>query len=503
MIGWMIIILVSGFDCARKKESEKILAAVGNQTLTVEEFKLRTELTLRPRYPALSDEDEKQLYLNNLIAEKLMAREGYQGEQEKRLIDNPVFQAQIRGIQEQSMRENLFMDLALKPVHVDSTEIQKVFALSGREYKVSFFSIHNDSLAGFVRSEIRKDPKQFENLFYENSPSEKIAQKTIKFRDPDPVVVHDSLFSKSLDVGQVIGPLQIEDNYYLLIKVDDWTYYPAVSEQDFNNRWAEVEKKLEEKKSIHTWRKYIAKVMKGKSVEFEEKTFLQMARIFFNIYGTRDKVIKNNLLKDFISTQGSEIRFDNQNVQSLMLDQPFFTLDGEVWTVRDFREAYMSHPLVFKNDFSNFKSFQREFHAALLDLIRDHYLTKEAYKRKLDQSPDVQRTTAMWKDAYVAAYHRDRYLSDIAKRADFDPDMMKGRINYLSLYVDSLQDKYQDKIKIDFNALRSIKLSDIDLYAIKPDMPYQAAAPGFPEYTQESKLDYARPIEKKAGDKRD
>jgi hypothetical protein len=495
IVAWNMIILIGfGIDCTRKtiQENETILAKIGDQTITVEEFQMRTEMTIRPKYPALNDESIKRICLNNLIAEKLMA---IQGQKEKKLIENPFFKAQIKGIQEQSMREQLYSDVALKRARVRPHEIKRIFPLAGREYKVSFYSIYSDTLAKKFGDELKKGPQQFERLFYDMASKEKIPQKTVNFKDPDPVVVHDSLFSEPLDVGKVIGPLKIEENNYLLMKVEDWNYQLAISETDVQIRYHEVEKKLKEKTAYHKWRNYVTRVMRGKKIKFEKETFIQLAKIFFDIYGIQEKAVRNQTLRDYLNSHTEEIRFNNQIFKDLMLDQPFFNINGEVWTVRDFREAFMSHPLVFKYKFDNLRSFQQEFRMAIINLIRDHYLTKEAYKKKLDRNPIVKRTRTMWEDSYVATYHRDRYLNTILKREDFNPKLMKGKNNYLSLYVDSLQQKYSERIKINIEALDNIQLTHIDLFVLKPNVPYPVAVPSFPEYLQDGKLDYGNPMQ--------
>lgn len=491
MITWGIIVLTGfGIDCAEKRKDKGIvLAKIDNRTITVEDFKMRTEMTIRPKYPALTNEEIKRFCLNNLIAEKLMAIEG---QKEKQLTENSIFRAQIKGIQEQAMREQLYMDVALKKARVTPKEIDKIFPLAGREYRVSFYSIYSDTLAKKFNDEIKKDPKQFEKLFYDMNTEKKIPQRTVNFKDSDPVVVHDSLFSKALDVGEIIGPVKIEDNNHLLMKVEDWHYQPAIGETDIQKRYHDVETKLKETTADHKWRNYIAEVMKGKKVTFEKKTFIQLANIFFNIYNTRDKAVRDQVLKDFLNSQTEEIRFNNQIFQDLTPDQTFFTVDNKIWTVRDFREAFMSHPLVFRYKSNNLKSFQHEFRIAVINLIRDHFLTKAAYKKKLEKTSMVKRTKSMWEDNYVALYHRDRYLNTIHKRKDFDPEMMKGKNNYLSLYIDSLRQKFSGKININVEALKDIQLSHIDMLALKPNMPYPVAVPSFPEYVQDEKFDYGK-----------
>lgn len=494
-IKWIIlcvIIISIGFvsNCAKKttEEQETILATIGNQSITVKEFEMRTELTIRPKYPALNDDEVKRIYLNDLIAEKLMALEG---QQEKALIDNPIFQAHIKGIQEQKMREQLYNNEVSACAQLDSNIMKQVYLLAGREYSISYYSVNNDSLANKLNDELNKDPQLFEPEFHQHSSLNKIPHKLVKFKDPDPVILNDSLFSKPLEVGQVIGPVKIESNNYIVMRVDNWKFYPAIGTSDIANRWMDVKKKLTERNSYYTWRNYKTKLMNGKHVDFERDTFNQLSKIFFTIYSKNDSTLKRKIYSEFLTDDTNKIHFEYGMFKDLLLDYPFFTVDGAVWTVKDFRDTYMSYPLIFQDRPTNLKDFQRQFRDAILSMICDHFLTKEAYKQNLDKDPIVQHTRALWEDAYVAMFHKDQYLKKIHERDDFDPKLMNAKNGYLVMYVDSLQQKYGPKITINEAALKGIKLSTIDMFAIQPNMPYPVAVPGFPEYTQDSNFDYA------------
>ena len=492
IILWIVIVFAGSINYCSKKSVEQqdtILAKVADRNITVSEFEMRTEFTVRPKYPALNDDEIKHLCLNNLIAEKLLAQDG---QQEKQLIDNPVFQAHMKGIKEQKMRDQLYFKEVVTAVDIDSTEIKNVFPLAGREYNISYYTIHNDSLAIRIKDELKKEPGQFEQIYHAYSSKTTLPRKIVKFKDPDPVVINDSLYSQPLNVGQVIGPLKFDRNDYIVMRVDDWSYYPAVSTSDVQNRYNDVRKKLKEKKSERVWHDFTGNVMKGKRVEFYKDTFIQLSQIFFDLYGAQDGTYKRKLFSDFMSGDAQEIKFDYGMFKDLMLDQPFFTIDGEEWTVRDFREAYMSHPLVFRYRSTNLNDFQPEFRMAVISLIRDHFLTKEAYKRNLDDDPEVKSTCIMWEDAFVAQYHRDRYLNQVRQQKDFNPDLMKGKHNYVSIFVDSLQKRYKNKITVNMSELNKIKLTDIDMLVTIPGAPYPIAVPGFPEYTQNTELDSGR-----------
>ena len=406
-----------------------------------------------------------------------------------------MFKANIQGIREQVMREELYLNVAVRSANVNENELKRIFPLAGREYDISFFTIYNDSLAGVLQDKL-KDPAQFDSFYGKFTANETVPQKTVKFTDSDPVIVHDALFSKPMEPGQIIGPLKIENSHYLVIRVDDYKNYPAVSDSDVRTRWHQVNEKLREKEAYYTWKKTVSDIMKGKKIEFDQKTFRQMTDLFYHIYNAQD-LEKNRLIKKFLGNQENEIHFDHEDIADLLLDQPFFSLDGTVWTVRDFRSEYRKHPLVFSQQSFTLPTFRSRFRKAVIDMIRDHFLTKEAYKKHLDRSPRVRKAEMLWKDAYVSMYHRDQYLHEKIQSSQFDSELMKGSENFLSIHIDSLQHKYSRKIKIYPDVLNQIPLTELDTYVMNPNVPYPAVVPDFPEYVQDGEFDYGTIVKTK------
>ena len=485
----LFITLMTLSYCSKESNQEKevIIARVGNQSITLQEFLARSELTIRPDFSAMPDSSEKIFVLNNLIAEKLLAVEG---KDETELLESPVFQGQIKGIQEQAMREELYFKKARGEVQLSEEDIAKAYRLAGREYEISFYSIHDHTLADSIGNKIKSNPHQFEKIYNDMFRGEKIPSKTVTYKDPDPFMVHEAFYSKTHDIGDVIGPVQVEDNFFMVMRIDNWKKNIVISEMDANERMNDVKEKLTETKANRKWSEYVMDIMRGKEIKYTNETFIELSKIFFEIHGKGSNKINNDILKDFLKEDDIKISFHDDIFQDLLLEKKFFEIDGEIWTVGDFKNTYLSHPLVFKYQPQNLGGFQHEFNNAIINLVRDYYLNKEAYKEKLDKHPHVQKEVTMWRDAYLARFHQNKYLFHMMKRDDFDPEMMKGKENYLSVYVDSLQLKYRDKIWINKKVLKDIQLTRTPFLATKPNVPYPAVVPGFPLFTQDTSIDY-------------
>lgn len=483
---FLILFLLSGISCIKKVPQEpevKILARVGDKTISVDEFIKRAELSIRPQ-----NFKDKKVVLNNLVAEKLFALEIGKNND---LVKNEKFQAYIKGIQEQQMREQLYYNETINKINLDTTEIKKNYRLAGREYNVEFFTIHNDELAEKIEKIVLSEPDSFETIYYEVTGNTKIPEHKIAWKDPDHDVIHDALFSEPLMPNKLIGPLKLEEDNYIIIKVKNWVNRPAIGTEDVHLRWEEVKEKLKQKKSRKTWRKYKREIMQGKKVEFEKETFLQLADLSFSLYlQNENDTINQKLWK----IKDKELTLNILDDDAL-LDKPFFTIDNKMWTVRDFRKEIMSHPLVFrKKILLDKRDYNKQFKLAIVDMLVDHYLTREAYKKSLHRDRTVKRKVVLWQDALLSRYHRDEYLKAIVDSEDFNEEYMKGSETYISIYIDSLLKKYDDNIEINLEEFEKIELTKINLFVLQHNVPYPVVVPSFPRYTVKSTISYGHEI---------
>src|SRR3989304_2724381 len=131
------------------QSDNKIIADVGGKKISVQEFLQRSELTIRP-----DNFRNKHTTLNNLILEKILSLEAGQN---NLLTSNPGFQARLKGIKEQAMREKLYLNVAFDKATVDSTMLRNAYRLSIREYELEFYRMHEE-LARKVKSVIDSAP---------------------------------------------------------------------------------------------------------------------------------------------------------------------------------------------------------------------------------------------------------------------------------------------------------------------------------------------------------
>lgn len=450
---------------------------VCDRTITVKDFQSRAELTVRP-----GNIRTAKALLNNLIAEKLMAIEA--GDT-CALAKNPVFQAYIQGIQEQNMREALYEKEALNTIRISPEDLKESFNLSKRVYNLEFFTINNPSITKEIEARLNANPNDKEIIFDEISEKWEIGIQTIKYRDPEHDSIHTALYSEPLNAGEVIGPVHLDNSQSIMMRIKEVKIHPIIGPEEQAIRVKQVEEKVREIRARAAWKQYKTELMSGKQIRFFKESFDKIMACFKTMTPDPDAV-ENMRNPDFTENPPAQLNILAQLDE--ILNQPFLSVGNEQWTVGDFKQAIMSHPLVYDQKAVNTNNFEWHFQKAVADLVVDHFLNQEAYKHNLEDHERVKRRSEQWTDSYLARYQLDNHLkkinfADLKKR---DPSYKGPRI--LNEYLLELKHQYQDQIQIDTEALDRLSLTNTQIYAYQPGMPYPAAVPSFPNLSNADTL---------------
>jgi hypothetical protein len=462
-----------GIAPAQNQSNNKILAKIGDKEISIKEFIYRNEFTVRPK-----PFKDKNIALNNLIFEKVLALEALQNSD---LALNRGLLGQLKGIKEQQMREKLYYEEAFDKVELDTAEVINAYKLSIREYELEFYALRNKEQAQKIEAVLDSFPELTSEVFkeLEETLGKKPVHK-VKYLDPDDEKINEALYSNLLDTGDVVGPIKISNGDYIVMKVLNWTDYPLIGGPEQLERWDKVKEKIHLGKAGKLWGSFIAGVMKGKRIEFDKETLKILSDLAYEHY------LKNNQ-DDSLSITLTEIPSSEQEINP---DAPFFTLDNNTWSIDDFKKELISHPLVYRTKYLDQSNFNEQFKLGIVDMMRDHFLTQEAYKKSLDNNEDINKNVEMWKDAYLAAAEQISVINSAIEQGIVKEDDNLARSEYWENYLYDLQKKYGDSIRVNYNELDKIKLTDIDFIAFQPGVPYPVVVPRFPMFIRSNKLDY-------------
>jgi len=274
----------------------------------------------------------------------------------------------------------------------------------------------------------------------------------------------------------------------LMLRVDGWTDDLALSGQQIQERWRTVRENVTNRRALEIYERKVLDIMKGKRIEFNRDVFFKLAEAVAGDYYKTEQDKKDSFQKKFWNKDQNEmVPSDRSGQLEAIRDRQLFTIDGRDWTVRDFEQELQSHPLVFRQRRFPRNRFAEQLKLAIVDMIRDKYITAAAYKKGYDKVAVVERNFRMWQDNLLALYQRHAYLSTLntAKK-----DQMQIITEDLNPYVEKLYKKYSSDIKINVKKFEEIKLTGIDLFVIQRNVPFPVIVPGFPELTTHDRLDY-------------
>jgi len=484
---FLISVAITASLFSQPKE-ETVIVKVGNKTITKTEFINRAEFTPRPDYCRLDNYVHRKIVLNTLIAEKMMALEA--GENNE-LTNSSEYAAYITGRKEQAMRQIHFFENAYVNSKPESTTVLKVYDLGGRTYNVSYLRIKNLNTASQVYNDLINSKISFDSLCIILSSSDTIPTKEISYFNQELPVIHNSLFTDDLVKGEIIEPIYV-DNSYMIMRIDGWTERIAISEEDKTRRWNDVYNKLTEDKAILVYESYVSELMRGKRIDFNHPTFEKLVEITAPYYLKSNKD-KKRLLKSSLWKPNSEdeVLIDNLYDVDDIRKWELLKIDDETWTVEKFIEELKIHPLVFRKQELRKKNFAEQMKLAIVDLIRDKYITQDAYEQGIDNHQLVQRNVELWKDNLLALYQKFMILGSVSEEQLNEKTVLNEVMNP---YVRELQIKHSDIIKINIKEFETIKLSSLDMIALQPNEAFPFIVPLFPELTTIKKLDYGEVI---------
>jgi hypothetical protein len=293
------------------------------------------------------------------------------------------------------------------------------------------------------------------------------------------------LFSTPLEIGQVPDPVEIQDSLYLFLHVKGWTTRVAASDQESRQRWADVVEELTVEQGAEHYRAFAEDVMRGKRIEFDRRAFVQLARLLAPLYFTPGKEAREVFLHESFGKSPDLPALKELGGRMEQLHaEPLFRVDGSVWTVRDFEHERERHPLVFRKKRFSMREFPEQFKLAIVDMVRDRYLTQVAYRRGYDTHPAVVRIVDMWRDAELALYQKRNHLRQNPGEGD--------ALLTMTAYLDSLQQRYSDAIRINAGVLNAISLTRVSAFATQPGVPFPVVVPSFPVLTNAHSLHYGR-----------
>jgi hypothetical protein len=276
--------------------------------------------------------------------------------------------------------------------------------------------------------------------------------------------------------------------------VKGWTDHVAVSEKQKIERWNDVTEDLSREQADERYEKFVTGMMAGRTLEFEPPAFKQfveaVAPYYLNSQNAREEAALSDMYNQD-APQNPSLSDAEQKLAALK-GPPLLSIDGHVWTMEDVFQEMERHPLVFREHTLLKSNIAKQLELAIVDMVRDRYLSNEAYKRGYDSYGMVTHNTEMWEDAMLSLWQERAYMKSIGNPGGDQVDLVT---KYLDPYVDSLRHKYGASVEVNVNEFNDVKLTGIDVIAIQRSVPFPVVVPPFPMLTTHKWLDFGKAMD--------
>ncbi|MBE0644297.1 MAG: peptidyl-prolyl cis-trans isomerase [Bacteroidetes bacterium] len=366
---------------AQGLSDDAVLASVGNEKITVGEFRARFALGIFPY------KDQERLtpvvkiqFLYSLIAERLLMaeaeRQGFDAEDR--------FRRNRKMAEEMFMRDRLYRDSVRAHVRVTDEEIHARFV--EEQQRIQFEFLFNTS-----ESEIQN----LHRLLQSGIPFDTLlAEQQRMTSEEEQSDLHeselDAAFRSRIDAmtpGTVSAPIRGGDGWYIVRKMDYGN--PFRSEFELQKRSKRIESQLRMEKEADETKAFVRRLWQGREAHFEDEPYRALGQALLVNCRAQERADTSDMLLP------QHHVFDSlRSIWAMRLEQPFLRI-GE-WTlgIGDALDRFEASDL--RLPASELSTFPRLYLTRMHEMADRFLVTMEATRLGLEQHPDVRRDMAMW-----------------------------------------------------------------------------------------------------------
>lgn len=379
------------FNNALSQDESKPLAKVGNQIITVDEFRNRYEFMPHLNYTTDNKDTLKKEFLYSLIAEKLWALEGL----EKRIDTLDVVKNSLKTLEKLFVKDELFRSEVESKIKLSSEEISKGLLRVGRTLNLRMIS-SPDSNEIFSFHNQLKNSNNFDSSL--KSISENLSQQKsfqVKLGTLSDEFAEDVIFN--LKIGEFSEPIKSNKNWYIFKLVDEEIDSAIIRDNETaRNKVISI---LSEKKRKSLAGDFLDKLLGGRTISANSESFNLFADILITVI--QNRIGKSNPeLSDKIELTPDDLQKTLKLLDKEKLNSLFVEFDSTKLSLKDLIYYLMYQKVSFPSSKPN--RMKAVLHSAVRQFIEDEVITQEGYKRGLNKLSSVQKDIQVWKNYYLS-----------------------------------------------------------------------------------------------------
>ena len=415
-------------------QQDTVLAKVGDQNITTEEFKERFELAPQVYSREGNNYSKEQDLLYSIIAEKLWAQHA----ENTGFDTTEIMRTTFKALRDMFVRDALYKIEISNKINVTDQELRA--GLKRHFTNLELRSIKSDdsteiySFYNKLRSGI-----PFDSLLSLNN--EKALPVEIKYGEMIKPI-EDSLYD--LNKNQYTAPIKSTTGWFIFELIDKkrLTY----TSEDIESALKDVKQTIEDRQALQLTENFLKNFLAGKEVTTN-------GDLFWSISNKISKILAERKLKESIPDTVSVYLKDKDilKIENELgpdtLKMVFIHFKENPFTVQDFLRYF-----IFEGFFSNkvdSRTIAAKLSARVKETIQDELLVREGYRRGLESLPNVKADIEMWKDNYLAQLFKDKMIDSINtftesevynyyQKLKNEKDPNKVEVNIIELLTDSL-----------------------------------------------------------------
>ena len=395
----ILLLLFILSSCGKSHNDKQVLATVGNDVITADEFVLNYEFGhghLR------SGDNPKKSYLQFLIYESLLAQEAAR----QNLDTLPAIEHAMHTLREELLIERVFEEKVLAHIEVSDEEIRDEINKDAVSFKFRLLPAGTEEEASRLFQAMRVS--SFEDVMQaqlEAIPELKLVEGDltspyVKAEELDPEIMG---IIQNLPLNEPSAPRYYRGAWYLFEVMD--IRRQRLSEEDYEQKSPSYHKIIFNRKAMEKGAVFVAETMEPLGVSTKRAGFEILNNALFAWYA--DKTPERNLLH-YINDQHLEKPYTRALVEHA--DAPLVSYRDADWTIYDFLQHFTPGRYVIRPDDA------RSFKARLADIVglvvRDVVLLDIAAGEDLQDNELFQRATELWKNKWLFQEYLKLMASD-------------------------------------------------------------------------------------------
>lgn len=430
------IIFISLIFCmaSSAQDENRILAKIGSEKITAEEFINRFDFMPHLNYSSSNIDSVKKQFLYSLVAEKLWALEA----DELQIDTIETVKYSLQSLKNLFVKDELYKEVVESKINLTGEEISKGLSRVTRILSVKIIT-SSDSIKIFDFYKVFQSGANYDSVMEIMNLSQKPFE--VKFGSLEDESVEDIVYS--LKLNEITKPIKVNQNWFLFKLVND----EQDASIDLTKEHAKniVIKKLKDRKSQKFGRIFLDSLLAEKSITADRRLFNLLADELLEILKLRSGKTGDDSLTD-IQLSEKDILKVLSSLKKSDLSAAFIKLDNKPATIKDFL-YYAIYQKIYIDSF-NANKFKITLNRVVKKFIEDEIVAREGYKRKLDNLSSVKNDLQIWRNYYLSEVLMNSYVDSIKITDNEVQAFIEGKVddsntvlqvNILEILVDNIE----------------------------------------------------------------